>query len=144
MAVMSPGLAGRLPPAGLGLLRAQLAVPKSERPFDSCFRVSGGPRLPVTPLRPAKPTQSECSKRVTPRVAAGFRTSVAACACACVGRRGCRGKGRQGLPPRPGQGCCTVARGGARANSRSAAAGRAQADTGKACDWPPAAPMQTS
>lgn len=38
----------------------------------------------------------------------------------------------------------TVARGGARANSRSAAAGRAQAETGKACDWPPLAPMQTS
>lgn len=38
----------------------------------------------------------------------------------------------------------TVARGGARANSRSAAAGRAQADTGKACDWPSVSPMQTS
>lgn len=67
------------------------------------------------------------------------------CMCVCVrGSAWVPEQGAVGAATKSRPGLRTVARGGARANSRSAAAGRAQPDTGKACDWAPLAPMQTS
>lgn len=62
----------------------------------------------------------------------------------CAGSAWVPELGAVGAATQSGPGRRTVARGGARANSRSAAAGRAQPDTGKACDWPSVSPMQTS
>lgn len=58
-----------------------------------------------------------------------------------------RGRGRRGGGSRlPSRAAYSSARRRGRAGQfqEQAAASRALADTGKACDWPPAAPMQTS
>lgn len=152
VAAMCPGRTGRLPPADLRAPGFSGLISKSPSPTGLSIPVSGspGPWPPMAPLRPANPPGA--SAAVPPRAwlpgmgsepGPGFGQTwqrVHVCAgSAWVPELGAVGAATESRP-----GLRTVARGGARANSRSAAAGRAQADTGKACDWPSVSPMQTS
>lgn len=150
MATRSPGLAGRLLPAGLqasGFSGHGLWFP---RPTRVLIPVSGspGPRPPVAPLRPANPPRAWLPRAWLPEVGSapgpGFGQAWQRVHVCVRGSAWVPEQGAVGAATKSGPGLLTVARGGARANSRSAAAGRAQPDTGKACDWAPLAPMQTS
>jgi hypothetical protein len=148
-----PGRAGRLPAAGLRPLRAQLAgwgLPRPAEPLSPppwVYRPSArGAAAYRNSLiqRQCNPTRCHSGRIRTPGGNSGNRVHVYAYlawvrGCGCAGSAGVVAKAANSRP-----GLRTVARGGARANSRSAAPSRALADTGKACDWLPAAPMQTS
>lgn len=152
VAAMCPGRSGRLPAADLWAPGFSGRSSRCPSPTGLSIPVSGspGPWPPVAPLRPANPPRA--SAAVPPRAwlpgvrskpGPGFgQTWLRVHVCAgsvWVPELGAVGAATQSPPGRR-----TVARGGARANSRSAAAGRAQPDTGKACDWPSVSPMQTS
>lgn len=144
--------------SGPGLLGAQKAARVLPRPAGLLFSTSSvpGPRPPLARPFTAAPKQAATQPPVCAKPqgrgphrggAWGERGSVCVCSCVCVdadARGTPGGSGGGGLSTPAAYSSARRQRGRAGQFQEPAAASRALADTGKACDWPAAAPMQTS
>nr|XP_058921702.1 uncharacterized protein LOC131757846 [Kogia breviceps] len=156
----SPWLAGRLPPAGLRSRASRGSAscpspPLAGRPpllhlLDPCTAAAPGEAVHCSPKAGGHTTPRVCKAAGPPSArggAWGERGSVCVCSCMCVdadARGAPGGSGGGGLSTPAAYSSARRQRGRAGQFQEPAAASRALADTGKACDWPAAAPMQTS
>ncbi|XP_049565911.1 zinc finger protein 318-like [Orcinus orca] len=142
-----PGCSGlrKLPESSPGRQASSSPPPRSldrGRPWR-------GRSLQPQSRRPHNPPCAQ-SRRAAVRTGAGpggERGSVCVCSCVCVdadARGTPGGSGGGGLSTPATYSSARRQRGRAGQFQEPAAASRALADTGKACDWPAAAPMQTS
>ena len=142
-------------PGPLGVQQAARILP---RPAGFLFSTSSvpAPRPPLARPLTAAPKQAATQPRLCAKPqgrgphrggAWGGRGSVCVCSCVCVdadARGAPGGSGGGGLSTPAAYSSAWRQRGRAGQFQEPAAASRALADTGKACDWPAAAPMQTS